>query len=487
MHILRSIVILIAFILAPKLRAENSVFTAGYIQFSNGRFCDDIGKDDLVSAGLDCGPKGHIDKLRSSYSELFDRQIFNLAAEKQIKKNKCLAEQIEVLAQNKKNRLDIYYSNMALAWLGMKKSKMIVDKCNAEVLSRLEAADVNRLGTRQAFEKARRASGFSSFRAPVNKKWLDICLDDDQMSSLRAATHLFQHSLPVISDPELFAELEKNREIIINNATGKPFSDSEIMAAKLQKKGLMSLQISEVFEEKIKAVLLSRQAERQTISSQIEKSKTDGVYRVNSELKNFIVQDDTLNQVLESLGAIPADYVDLPSTSPEEISAGAFCLLSWHEKHLKGEIFGFAAESALWGGLLLKLLRNGKAFSELSKLGQIKQATGYGFMVTGVRMTANQILKSCPVPFIGDEAHKAKKVLATSKTEYSAERDGKYLPEDVGFRRWNIKMDPEDIPSCQDVEQKNSLLNSNYNSNCLLDALLEIAPLKLALPILLVQ
>ncbi|MNT56154.1 hypothetical protein D3C72_1934350 [compost metagenome] len=97
-------------------------------------------------------------------------------------------------------------------------------------------------------------------------------------------------------------------------------------------------------------------------------------------------------------------------------------------------------------------------------------------------MILKQIAKECPLPVVGDEAYRAKKVVSMSKGQTDAYVAAQSLPPENGFAMWDLEIDPKKVPSCQNVSNQNMMLNQLYNSSCILNSLMMVAPLKYSLP-----
>jgi len=458
--------------------AENSFFASAYNQIRNGRACGQVNQSDLKNAGFACGSGNSINKITLSSWEIFEWNVFQLGAENQINKNDCQNEQIAVLMKDEK-LLKTWYSQQAAAWMGMKKSELILKKCTTDVFSRLQPSFVRRYGERGAYEKAVEGDVFQ-LRKPLEKEWLDLCLDKEKMSALKAAASLLPMALPVVSNTEFFKIMEQHRKMIVNRKTGKPLTDGDILKADLQDLSFMKLKLEAHFENKMKESLSELSNERASITQEIRESKKDGSYRLSDNLKEYIFQDETIYQTLIEKNLMSADYTGIDKTN-DSISNGAFCILAKYEPTLIGEIIDFAATSAFAGGIIFKAIKGTKYVEGLSTMGQLKKSASYGMAATGYPMMAKQVFNSCG----GNDAYTAKKVVSASKNEDLASIQASDLPNEVGYSTWSLEVDPQLIPSCKKTEDKNLMLNKNYKSSCFLDSLLAVSPLKISLPVIL--
>lgn len=463
--------------------ADNSMLTSAYIQLSNARFCGQVSKQDLKNAGFSCDNRQPILQLNSSAWSIYEWNVFQLAAERQVEKNNCLTEQVSVLV-NDKSQFSDWNSRLIAAWLGQKKSELIINKCGADVYSRLDLADVKRYGVSKAYENSIKNSTFH-LRKPLEKEWLDLCFDDEKISALRAANSLFQFSLPVVSDPALFKTLERHRKMLVNTNTGKPLSDADILNADLQDLSFLTVKKNAQYDKDIIGSIQNLSNERTSITEKIKGSKTMEGYQLDTQIRDYLFEDETVDQVMSDKNLKYKTQIETGDKKEPELSAGAFCLMSKYEPNFTGEMVGLAVESAVAGGVVLKVWKGAKYLAGLSKTEKVKQSMGYGLKAVGYPMMAAQIAKSCPVPVFGNEPFRTSKVVSGIKNENMAFIKGADLPDSVGYGSWNLKMDTAQAPSCKTAEQRNLMLNNNYSANCIFDTLLTLAPLKIALPAML--
>ncbi len=463
-------------------RAENSIIASAYNQLRNGRTCTQVTHADLKKAGFTC-ESGNPLKTINPW-EIFEWNVFQQGADRQIEKNNCLTEQISALANDEK-LLQTWFSQLTAAWLGMKKSELILNKCQSEVTMRASPENIRQFGYRKAYEMSHK---------PLGKQWEELCFDSEKITSLMAAQSLFPFALPVVSDPEFFKIMQKHRNMIIDKKTGKPLTDDGLLNANLQDLSFMKLKLDEGFETSIKESFSKLASERRSTTQQIKNSKSKGSYQLNDNLKEYIFKDETIYQTLSENNLMGADYSGLDKTKPDDlnfnsskdankvsVSNGAFCILAKYEPTLTGEIIDFVATSAMGGGILVKSLKATKYMAGLSGGTQLMKSIGYSLRWNGYTMMAKQVFNSCG----GNDSHTAKKVVSTSKNEALASFQAGDLPREIGYGTWNLDTDPQQTPSCKKIENKNLMLNKAHNSNCVLDAVLAVSPLKIALPVIL--
>lgn len=475
--------------------AENSLFASIYNQIKNDRKCGQVTKSDLKNAGFTCENRNPTDINNFLPWAIFEWNVFQLGAASQIDKNNCLNEQMTALF-NDEQLLRTWFSQLTAAWMGMKKSNLILMQCHSKVKKRPSRGDVMNTGLKKTSKIGDNSLG---------DEWDAICSDSQKISALKAASSLFPYALPVVSDPGFFEIMEKNRKMIVNRKTGKPISDEDLLKADLQDLSFMKLIIDTKFVSEMKESLSNLYSERSSITKQIMESKRNGSYELSDELKEYIFEDETVYQVLSEQNLIGTDYSDLDKTKPEKpnfeasserkqttyqekqiadfnkvpVSNGAFCILAKYEPTLTGELIDFAATSVIAGGIIFKSLKGIKYLEGLSTLKQIGKSTGFGFALNSYPMMAKQVYNSCG----GNDAHTSKKVVSASKTEVLASIQGSNLPSEVGYGTWNLELDPKLTPSCKKTENKNLMLNKKYKSNCFLDSLLALSPLKISLPV----
>ncbi|MGZ3775767.1 MAG: hypothetical protein ACXVCN_18775 [Bdellovibrio sp.] len=461
------------------------MFASIYNQIKNDRKCGDVTKTDLKNAGFNCGIKNTNDVSNYLPWAIFEWNAFQVSAENQIDKNNCLNEQMTALFNNDQ-LLHTWFSQLTASWMGMKKSDLILTQCYSKprkTHSLEEFANYKQKKITQHDES-------------LSEEWNNICSDSQKISALKAARSLFPYALPVVSDSNFFKTMAKYRKMIINKKTNKPISDEDLLKADLQDLSFMKLKIDPEFEREMKQNLSNLYSERSSITKQILDSKKNGSYELSDELKEYIFEDETVYQVLFDRNLMSVDYAGLDKTRSEinqntrekntedfakvPVSNGAFCILAKYEPTFTGEMIDFAMTSAIAGGILFKSLKGIKYLESLSTLKQIGRSTSLGFALNGYPMMAKQVYNSCG----GNDAHTSKKVVSMAKTEVLASIQGADLPNEVGYGTWNLDIDPKITPSCNKIENKNLMLNKKYKSNCFLDSLLAISPLKISLPIL---
>lgn len=463
----------------------NSTIASAYNQLKHGRNCGQVTAAELKTQGFTCSmrkPVGDIfDALKPANSEIFDQNIFNISAESQVERNKCLTEQIAAI-QGDKNLQNAWQSFLIASWMGIKKSELMLNTCNREVFSRIEKANVKRYGIEKAYEISLKNS-FMTKAKPLPDRWKEICFDDDAVEALKAATYAFKFSVPVISNPEFFKNLEDNRDMLINTETGKPLTDEDLLAADLSddegelQTDLVKLKIkkkaSPNFENNIYDQINTLKNDRTTITDKITKSKSGSNYDLDAELIDYMYEDGTVLQTLKSKKLIPEDYSGLGSTDEKKISNGAFCMLARFEPTMVGELIDMGVQGYLFGKLF---------FSGAGKLiAASKTPVGTGMKAASYLMVAKQIAKACPVPVVGDKPHRMQKVASMSQTETQATLMAGNLPKEVGYAKWNLEIDQKKTPSCKTAEQKNLMFNSAHDARCLLNIAI-LGALKIAFP-----
>ncbi|MBL7671461.1 MAG: hypothetical protein JNM39_13330 [Bdellovibrionaceae bacterium] len=144
MMIFREIFLILLLAWAPNVYAESLV--SMYLLLSDGQRCGYIPDEELKLVGATC-PSRNGTKIKGSVwnSIIFEQAVYQKTAEKQIEKNKCLTEMIDLLDKDPE-KMGIWYQRLLRAWLGLKKSELILNICSREVLSRLEPANIARYG-----------------------------------------------------------------------------------------------------------------------------------------------------------------------------------------------------------------------------------------------------------------------------------------------------------------------------------------------------
>jgi len=465
--------------LSLSLSAENSYIASLYNQAMNQKMCGSVTRSDLTKLGIKCAYGQPIENLSVSSWEIYEWSIFQEASHAQLDKNKCLAEKISALQKNKQ-LLNAWYSQLVALWLGNKKAKLILNICQSEVLSRVDKANVKRYGLKNAYEKTINQSSFKSNKK-LPSSWIDVCTDEDQISALKSSQDLFMYSLSVISHSDFFKSIDQYRHSIIDDRTGKPLTDANLLKTDLSDLSFLQINLDPKLDHAITSKMKKLRSERLEINTKLINSQRDGVFTFrefpDDGLKEYMYNDETVFQVLASKSEIGSDQ-------KTAISNGAYCILAKYEPTLTGEILNFAVEAFFWEKAIArnliglpKLLNKTPRLKTVTK--PIQNCLTSGFGLAGCPMVAEQIYNSCV-----NKPFKSFKVKNKSQQEIAHSINAANLPQTVKLEKWNLIFDPKETPSCQNIKEKNYAINEDLKSDCFIDALLSVAPLKVSLPVL---
>jgi len=472
-------IVLILTILSVSVSADNSFVAALYNQVMNQKMCGSVTRSDLKKTGIKCAYGNPVENISVSPWQIYEWSIFQEASHAQIDKNKCLAEKISALQKNKQ-LLDAWYSQLIALWIGNKKAKLILNVCQSEVLSRVDKANIKRYGLKDAYEKSINQSSFKSIKK-LPSSWIDVCTDEDQITALKASQNLFMYSLSVISHSDFFKSIDKYRHSIVDGRTGKPLTDASILKADLSDLSFLQINLDPKLDQAIASKMKNLKAERLDINARLTNSQKDGVFTFrefpDDGLKDYMYKDETVFQVLASKS-------EIESGAKPAVSNGAYCLLAKYEPTLTGEVLNFAFEAFFWEKAIAKnVIGLPKLLSKTSRLQPfakpIRSCLTTGFGLAGCPMVAQEIYNSCV-----NKPFQAFKVKNKSQQEIAHSINAADLPQAVKLEKWNLVFDPKDIPSCQNIKEKNYAINEDLKSDCYTDALLTIAPLKVSLPVL---
>jgi hypothetical protein len=379
-------------------------------------------------------------------------------------------------------------STLAVSWIGYRKSQLLVERCDWLKLHLANPANVEKYGLRKALEMSQNSHDIRNFltmtentdqRKTLSKEDLDICGDEANLRSLRAAKFLFQYSLPMISNLDVLNSVGHVRNSLINKKTNKPLTDADILASDPHDLSNIGFNPSKEFQAKMTAMLGDLKNERTTITDKIESSKENDGYDLSQKLKDYIYEDGTLVEALKGHG-ISENFNGLSNSDRKSVSDGAFCLLSKYEPSLPATLIELGGESAVVAGYVLRALKDAKLMKDAGVLKDLWSAGKYGMTASGVITLASQIKKSCD-PRRGSKNQKFTSAENQSTMVGFLRSD---LDESIGYQTYSLAFDPKKIPSC-DKDFDKSMMVDPHLPNCMLEILLMVAPLKIQIPAML--
>ncbi|MES3038032.1 MAG: hypothetical protein V4736_09015 [Bdellovibrionota bacterium] len=287
------------------------------------------------------------------------------------------------------------------------------------------------------------------------------------------AKKTFLHSTPVISSPDFFNIIGKNRRDIINNVTGKPITDDEILAMNLNENLNVRPMINGVKGDLIKKIdQLS--LERQKINSELATAEEFGI---SDDTKDFMFKDGVIYEYLLDRKLITPSYLINPGASQiRNISNnGAACLLSKYEPTLTGSLVDFGFTSLLGGGLLLKVLKGQKFVSSLSSAQNFKKTFSTGVLATQLPILAGHLAKSCFAP---EPTPTRPRTTSLSLVQHQAMT----IPKEIGFNIFALDNKMANISSCNRDSDRDLMAGSFQQFQCLKSVAYAVTPLKISLP-----
>lgn len=460
---LQSLLLFFLFFYSVVAHTKNSFVASVYQEFSSGRACRQATKKELdLLLGESCNKQVLQYKGFSPLpNTVFEWGAFQLAADEQILKNQCAVEKIAELKANPQ-LWETWKSMLALAWLGLKKSELILQTCANSVLKQVQSPSMLRQKDKSKSKNEAVGALFTG-ESEGDKKWLSICEDEERMAALKASRTLFQYSVPGFSSPEFFRLFGDHMGKLKNNQTQAPLTDADILAMDFRKDlDKLELEINPQLDSQILSTLESLGNERQKIKQQIEKSKTAKGYELDEEIQDYLFQDGTVTQALAKRGF-------------SNSGNNAYCLHVDYSPTLAGELLDIAGTSAFAAGFIYKVAKGSKYMLGLSKGEKIKKSFVWGIDFVGYPMLLHDLKESCPIPFLGNEAARSTKIDPVGKDELMTVSKASKLPEEINYKRWNLKFDIEKTPTCKKVGEQNYILSDNMsNASCVMMSLLAI-------------
>lgn len=458
------------------LWAENNVFLKTISGIANGRLCAPMTRYDLKPLEKFCKIP---DELFSFSETLYENAIFSLAATHQLKKNSCIKERLALLMNSKKLNRN-WNILLTKAWLGKRKSELIVKTCNEISFKKTPVLGVL---PNQHF------NSFSNQLEPKDsntEKWLEICNNKEQMVALRAADKIFEFSIPGISTPEFFNLIEKNRSMIVDKRTRLPLTDDDILKMNLDDSDESKTSEMEnltfnpnkyiKFQYALQKSFKSLIDEREKFSQNLKKSKnkTSEFYNLDYAQKDYLFDDDSVIEILRETG----ELADTPVTSETiSISNGAKCILNHYETTLTGEIAELVILARFFSGIISKAFKINRASKSITST----QSMLIGAIPASVFQMGREIAKSCV-----DSSYMDKKLTDQRRKQGKVDDIIDTLPTEVGFANGYLEAEDfpiEKTPSCKELP-KSLMLNDLKHASCIQSTLLalsNLAPLKTSL------
>lgn len=452
---------------------ENSVLSSNFSQLSQGRICgplSQLSKNETVY--LCTNKKNNLAELFVSGQNTFEKTVFNEAIQNQLAKNKCVQAQTSLLIKDPQ-ALSVWKYQLTQAWLGKRKSELILDKCMKEVEHKIDLKERMVGGLGSAYKKAMQDE-FALIKTKdtfEKNPWDEICNDKSKMAALKAAHSIFTYTLPVISSPELLDLVEKNRDIILNKKSGKPLADIDILNSNLSDLSF-DLKDNKSFDESILKIASTANRQRAKVTAAIEEMNKKNESDADTDLKDYIFNDDTLYQTLEN-----NKLLDQKKPWTEQ-SSGVFCLMSKYEPSFSGDLFDLSSTAFLSGGVLLKAFKSSKYLAGLSEMRQAENALLAGFELQAARQSVNQFINACL-----SDLPALQKSVSAKKNERNVSRRTVGLANNKNQRTWSLAIDPKKIPDCDEASRKNLIANAdNDEAGCMISLLLGISPLRVSIP-----
>jgi hypothetical protein len=455
---------------SPKSLAKNPFVASVYNEVRVGRFCGMTNDKDLRSAGYRCSILGEAEKLASGRAALFEALVFKETTTAQVEKNKCLIDRLAILKDpGQKQLFKNWYAQIALAWLGYKKSDLILEKCLVTSV----------LTDRVNYRKAHPEYYLNSRQPPtsVSKEWQSFCSNKKELDALWVARSLFTSTIPILSSPTFLDLMEKNRNEISIRKTGKPISDGEILGLDLSSdfSANVRVRLDKEMEHSLKHEIDNLTLERAGIN---KKLANPGLLGLSQEVKDFMFNDGTVYQTLKKDGLITDHFVSFNESArdPDAISEGAACLLAKYEPTIAGSLIDFFGTSLIIGEVGLAF-ESEKYLKDTSALKKAKDAFQTGAIVYGVPQLLIQAVSACT----SSPSHWNTFNFAKESRLFDIAKAGD-LPPDVGFTTALADDKLKEVKTCKGGADQGLTLSSFNHSLCLKNALLSLLPMHITLP-----
>lgn len=348
-------------------KAVNYLSGSIRMQIESGLRCGDVTRDDLKKSGITCVGKNPIEAFTMVNSaDLYRKGVYEMAARDQLLKNACVYQTIGKLQEHPDKWKD-WNGILVMAWLGARKAKLMLDDCQNKALKYIPEKDLAAKSLEQAYEDWRKTVTYGRNQIPaLSKEEKALCLNEEKMGSLRIASEIFEHALPIISNKSLFSVVDQHRNLITKTSTGKPITDDDIRKMDMQNLSGLKLDLdlqaspaARAFDKDLKKELNHIRSMRGLISDDIESTLQKGS-DFSDGLKDFLYADETLEQSMKAHGLLDRQYRSLlDPESQKKLSSGAACVLSSHESdkwaqrlNMVSGIAEFGAEAVAAGKLI---------------------------------------------------------------------------------------------------------------------------------------
>ncbi|MEK6628064.1 MAG: hypothetical protein AABY53_05515 [Bdellovibrionota bacterium] len=445
----------------PLAQAENNLFIKTVNGITKSRNCGFVKKEDLKNLACSNRYPHSLISYFNFNEEIFEWSVFQSSAELQLRKNLCIEQRTTEIMKSD----DLYsewFKRLTFSWLGQRKAQLMVSHC-----AKIKYNTNERLGARLNAEFTPRAS--------IDKKWLDICENEEKLDQIAAADGIFQYSLPAISGSEFFDIMKDNREVIRNKKTGKAITDQEILetdfSGDINKLFYLSASRKDQIKKKIKESIAGLVNERKAMNTRLEgnKNKRTGNIYLSDADKDYIFDDDTVNEYLLNSGHIPNEH-----TGKGRLSTGAKCILNRYESNFGAELAEMLLFSLSYGVGNLKNVK----LEQFIKMKNFGKMLLMGSFPAGLFIGLQETIKVC-----SSDKYTNTKIIDQAKGQTKALETGDKLPKDFAYTAYDIDIPEEKTPACQGLP-KNVIINDFKRSNCLTNALLSLGPMQLALPVL---
>ena len=457
--------------------AKNNPISTAVNQIEMGGGCD---------LPLACGPQNQYKNRRfQSAQQIVEWNTFQKAAEIQFNKDQCFLDQA-LTVTNDQSAKDYVLISLSRVWLSYKKTELIIGICekiqNEKLISKNQPSRIA--------------------RKKFDPKWEAFCNDAGKLQPLLASKELFKIALPFLQSQDAIDLMEKWRQNITIKKTGKALSDADLLQMKIysfqlatdnpdsaetiaynqavkldvenakskaeDRKELnqfsLNFKITKGLENDYTALFKKLYDQRKASLEKLARTKNNvsGVYNLDDSLKDYIYEEGSLKEALE--------------TSEMADTVVGKCIMSQYEPTMVGELATFGVESAVVGGVvfttvgriaastkLARLVGLGKDVSTISKA---KRSFMLGAGLTGVKEGVAQFSKCMGSPVKISKDYRRKIA----------------LPSEIGFKGFEMGTDDSSTPACKATNTPNLLLSEASTAYCVEEGLLNFLPLAVALP-----
>ena len=470
----------LSFGLTPlKTYAQNSFVATTFEEWHAGYPCAAITPNDVLGPGCHLATAG--EQLHFDAAATLENLTFNAAAEEQISRDRCAAEQARALTKSPE-LFEKWRNILARTWAQRRKIRLMLDFCDEHFLRVVHPGpttspdalwsqwqredrtqhqyplivdDDNPLPKNHALQEEREKTMVG---------WKDVCLDHASLQAMRLSEQTLPATVPLVSSTSMLDALDSHHGLITRFRDDQPLSDPELLHRDLRQFGRTDLQVSGTMDDELAKRLNEFADARATTAKALESKRSGSSFLLTNTQKQYIYDEGTFARALSDRPR------DRPLANPGRAEA---CMAARWQASPRGEALDFAAGAIVTGGLYLAALRGIEAVAGATRLAKFARARSTLNLANVGRTAVASLNGDLGSTLVGCFANSIPYDPAKKPVNTAGLAD---LRPDVGYRQIQLAVKAADTPSCQGLQAKNLFLNSVANSSCAANAISDGVP-----------